>query len=446
MDKIRAGFMSTGFFGYPKEVIDSRAQGAYEAVKGLGIETVWSDPVVEDPDIGRAVEQLRAGGDFDLLICCVTTWTEPPKILGVLREFRHRPVLLWGLGGYTEGDSLISPASQAGTTAIRSALEAMDFKFKYIWDPPDAPMSLQAVKDFAVVAKAVRKLATSRIGMLGYADMGLYTAMFDGAKLRDQIGVEVESFDMLEVEQGVERADNEEAARLVAQMRRDWTFEQETSDEDLTRLAKIYLALKEKIAERDYVAFSPKCVYGMSRYMGFTPCMALSMLGDEVHCVCECDAPGAISQTMLGYVSGQPTTFMEWYEFWPDRVLAGVCGFAPFSFVEGPITVKGHGWAGFTGLINTSQLKEGRVTLNRLITFNDDLRMHIVTGQAVRPRKWEELGWEPPAPRFPAWEIILDEPVEEFAQKVAGQHYGVTYGDHAEKLEDLCQLLDITVI
>lgn len=446
MQKVRAGFVSTGFFAYPRDVIERRAMAAREALEGLDITLIVADPVVTDEDIPRAVGQLQAGGDFDLLVCCVTTWTESPKIIGVLREFRHRPILLWSLGGYSEDGRLVSPASAAGASAARGVLEAMGFKFKAVWDAPDAPMKLEEIREFAIVARAARRLTSSRIGLLGYADMGLYNTMFDGSKLRDQIGVEVEGFDMLQVEQRAAKVGEAEAKALVADMRAKWQFEQEPSDQDLERLARIYLALKERVDEREYVAFSPKCVQGMSPYMGFTPCMVLSMMGDVTHCVCECDVPGAITQTMLGYVSGQPTTFVEWYEFWPDKILGGVCGFVPFSMVEGPITVRRHGWGGFTGLISTSQMKEGRVTLARLITFNDDLRMHIVTAEGHRPGEWQELGWEPPAPRFPGLEFVLDEPVAEFAGHVASQHYALAYGDHSAELIELCRLLDIRVV
>jgi hypothetical protein len=72
--------------------------------------------------------------------------------------------------------------------------------------------------------------------------------------------------------------------------------------------------------------------------------------------------------------------------------------------------------------------------------------MHIVTGEAVSPRPWEEAGWEPPAPQLPSLEFKPDIPVDDFAQKVLGQHYIIAYGDQRSRLVDLCQLLGIEVI
>ncbi len=182
--------------------------------------------------------------------------------------------------------------------------------------------------------------------------------------------------------------------------------------------------------------------------MGCTACMAQSMLGDRTHFVCENDVPGMITQTMLGLLSGQPSTFMEIYEYFPDRILVGVCGFVPTSFIEdGKVRVRGHTWGGSSGgLVNTAQVRPGRVTLARLSPRGDPYRMHLVVGEALRPRAWEEMGWAPPAPRFPSMEIVPETAVEDFAHKALAQHYAVVYGDHRRRLEDLCRLLKIEVI
>jgi hypothetical protein len=70
----------------------------------------------------------------------------------------------------------------------------------------------------------------------------------------------------------------------------------------------------------------------------------------------------------------------------------------------------------------------------------------MATGDAVEPRKWEEAGWSPPAPQLPGLEIVLDSPVEKFAQDVMGQHYIISYGDNTETFKDLCALLGVEVI
>jgi len=42
--------------------------------------------------------------------------------------------------------------------------------------------------------------------------------------------------------------------------------------------------------------------------------------------------------------------------------------------------------------------------------------------------------------------VILDTPVEDFAQKVLSQHYILAYGDVTGELEELCRLLGVAVV
>jgi L-fucose isomerase-like protein len=130
-----------------------------------------------------------------------------------------------------------------------------------------------------------------------------------------------------------------------------------------------------------------------------------------------------------------------------DRVLVGVPDYVPAEVVDGPVQVRLTRFGLLSeGILNISRVKTGRVTLCRLASRGDRYRMHIVTGEAVAPRRWEEAGWEPPAPQLPSLEIILDGSVDDFAGKVLGQHYILAYGDHCGQLADLCKLLEIEVI
>jgi hypothetical protein len=72
--------------------------------------------------------------------------------------------------------------------------------------------------------------------------------------------------------------------------------------------------------------------------------------------------------------------------------------------------------------------------------------LHLVSGTARRPHRWEEAGWAQPAPQLPGLEIALDSPLEEFAERVLGQHYILSYGDNRGALSDLCRLLGVEVV
>ena len=149
----------------------------------------------------------------------------------------------------------------------------------------------------------------------------------------------------------------------------------------------------------------------------------------------------------MRYLTGQVGAYFEFYEFMKDRLLIGVPDFIPAAVAEGKIRARLSQFGMLSaGVLNISRVKTGRVTLCRLASRGDRYRMHIVTGEAVPPRSWEEAGWDQPAPQLPGLEVILDGSVEDFAQKVLGQHYIIAYGDHRSQLLDFCRLLGIDVI
>lgn len=447
MDGVKAGFVGFGCVAYPREIIEERTSKARKGLEEARLELVYTSPIGTLEEADRAIKDLKRE-DFDFLILCIASWIESPVVIRVTDEFREKPILLWGLGGYTQNNSLVSPASQAGTSGLRWTLEAMGYKFKYIYDFPDSSMSIDKVLSFSKVVKTIKNLRHSRIGMMGYADMGLYGCMFDGMSLRAKIGPEVEVFDMLEIVQKMNKVPNEEIQDLFKEKKKSWNINPDVREEAIKNAIHIYLAIKERIKEGFYNAISIKCVEGMKKYMNFPPCMVLTMLSEEMPAICEDDALGAVTQLMMYYLTGQSVPYVEMYEFMKDRILVGICGFVPPGATEGQVCVARYaGWGGLSeGIMNVSKMKTGSLTLVRLFSKGDNYKLHIATGKGLTPRRWEELGWEAPAPFFPSLEIKLDVPVEDFAQKVASQHYFVIYGNYKEDIKDLCKILDIEVI
>jgi L-fucose isomerase-like protein len=451
--KIKAGFVGFGEVNSPRELIERKVAAARRALEERDIELVATAPVCDDPqgeNEARARREL-AGADFDMLVVCVAGWIPSHSVISVIDGFAHKPMVLWGLTGHMEGGRLVTTADQAGTSALRDPMDALGYRFKYVYDSPDAPPTgADRVRHFGEVARAAALLRQARVGMMGYRDMNLYGTLVDGVSLRRLIGPEVEVFDTLEIVQKMEWADPEQLARVVAGLRQRWTFEQPVADSALQTGGRMYLAVMDKVAERGYQAVSLVDVFGVKKLLHFPPALVLQLLVDEggVASIPENDGLGAVTQLIVRYLTGQVGAYFEFYEFFTDRVLMGVPDYVPAEVVDGPVRVLP--WPGFGGLkdgiLNVSPVKTGRVTICRLASRGDRYRMHIATGQAVKPRPWEEAGWEPPAPQLPSLEVILDTPVEEFAEQVLSQHYIIAYGDHRQQLVDLCRLLGIEVI
>lgn len=451
MMKPKVGFVGFGEVNTPRDRVERKCGRAVEWLESAGLEVISTAPVSDDPegkDVRRAVAELQ-GKDFDLVITCLAGWIPSHAVVSVASEFAHFPLLLWGLSGEVESGRLVTTADQAGTTALRQTMEDLGLRVKYVPSFQNAPPPLAKITTYAKAAAALKVLHNAKIGMMGYRDMNLYATLFDGVSLRQRLGIEVEFFEMLEMVQRVEDLKAEAIKPVVDRINAQWTFERPANPEVIEKGVKYYLALREKVLERKYQAVSLLDVDGMKKLLQFPPAMIFMLLVDEMG-VCtipENDTLGAVTQLVTRALTGQASAYLEFYEFFTHGVLMGVPDYVPSAVVDGPVKVTPTSFGGLAGgLLNTSRIKTGKVTLARLGSRGDRYTLHVVSGEAVTPPRWEEAGWAPPAPQLPGLEIRLDADMEEFSQNVLGQHYILSHGDNRGLFRDFAQLAGIAVV
>ena len=451
MRKIKAGFVGFGEINTPREIIDRKCNQAQEQLKAEGIDLISTDPVSDDPsgeDVRRARKEL-ASEDFDVLIVCVAGWIPSHAVIDVIDPFRHKPMLLWGLTGWHEGGRFITTADQAGTTALRKPMEDLGYTFRYVVNYYGSPPPMEEIVSYAKAARAKSLLRGARIGMMGFRDMRLYGTLYDGVSLRSTIGPDVEFFEMLEMQQNIEILKGQDVRRLTEKVLDRWDFAKEPADGTVENAVRLYMAVSEKVKERGFEAVSLIDVDGVKKLMKFAPAGVFMLLHeeDDICTIPENDTLGSVTQLITRYLTGQVGAYLEFYEFMKDGVLMGVPDYVPSEIVDGQVTVMPNSFGEFgEGLLNVSKIKTGEITLARLSYSGNTYCMHVVTGEGKPPKKWEEAGWQPPAPQLPSLEIILDKPVEDFMQKVLGQHYIISYGNNVRLFEDLCSILGIEMI
>ena len=446
--KARAGFVGFGEVNTPKELIVNRCAAAARMLEEKGLELFITAPVCDDPQGNEATRARTdlAKTDFDLLILCVAGWIPSWAVFSVIEPFKHKPMVLWGLSGWQDGDRFVTTADQAGTTALRKPMQDMGYKFRYVvtnrWQKP----KIDEIVTYAEAARAAIQLKSSRIGMAGYRDMRLYGTLYDGISLKAAIGPEIEHFELLEIAQLMEQVDGNEISRIASALKQRWTFVREPRPGTVENSVRLFLALKAKIQDRNYQGFSYNDVDGIKKLMKFAPAGSLMLLHDEMD-ICsvpENDSMGAVTQLIVKNLTGQVAAYLEFYEFTIDGALMGVPDYVPSQIVDGKVTVMPNAFGDFgEGLLNVSKLKTGKVTICRLGYSGGEYAIHIATGTAREPAKWGEAGWAPPAPQLPSVEIAFDVPVEEFVQKVMSQHYIISYGDNRRVLEALCSILGV---
>lgn len=449
-NSVKTAFVGFGEINSPQELIKTMCDKARAEVKSLGIEVVSTDHVTDDPegkDVQRAISELK-GKNFDSLIICLAGWIPSHAVISITEEFRDKPMLLWGLAGERENGRVITPAPQAGTTALRKVFEDLGYKFRYVYNIIGKPSPLDKIKNFTVAASASKNVRKAKVGMMGFRDMKLYNTLYEGLSLKEKIGVEIEYFEMLEMVDESKVVDQDEVQQILEKIKNEWEFTKPVDENFLKKGISYYLAIKKIATYNNFNAISLKDVDGMKSLMSFPPAMIFMLLSDELNLctIPENDSMGAVTQLIVKQLTGQCAAYLEYYEFFENSVLMGVPDFVPAEIVDGKVRVTGASFGNISGgVLNISTIKTGELTLARLSNTGNEYTMHICRGEG-KLIKWEEAGWDYPAPQLPSLEIVTEIPVEEFAQNILGQHYIISYGDNTGVLRDYCYLNGIKVI
>ena len=448
----KVGFVCFGEVNTPFERLQLKHDEALCALKEKGYDLTDAGVVIDDEKYetaDRAVSLLR-GREYDCLILCVAGWVPTHAVIRVTDGFRHIPMVLWGLAGWYENGKLITTADQAGTTAIRPALEALGYTFKYIYSIVNKPLPIDKIDAYVTACHACSQLRSARIGSMGYRDMLLYGTQYEGNSMRGKFGVEVEPFEMLEMVQNIDTLDPKDIQDGIDYVKANWKIVKPCDDAVIEKGVKYALAVGKKIKERGYRAITLIDVDGMKKLLGFPPAMVFMLLERwyGVLTIPENDVMGALTQLVMQELSGQTVPYMEYYEFFENSMLIGVPDFIPVPATDGDVTLLPAAFGLLSSsLLNVSKVKTGYVTCARLVYVNGKYRMHVYTADARTPQPWNEFGWDDPAPQLPSLEVFPDScTVEEFAQKVSGQHVIVAYGDYTAQIKDFCTLMGIELI
>lgn len=446
----KIGFVGFGEVNTPVDVIIRKCSAAKEALEAEGLDLVSVYPVADDYEETQVKSAVEALGKekFDALVVCIAGWIPTHAVVKVTEHYRHLPMVLWGLCGWYEGDRLVTTADQAGTTGLRATFEGLGYKFKYVYDIIGKKTKSDVVANYCKAAVAAKTLLTDKVGMAGYRDMNLYGTLYDGMSLKKTTGIEIETFEMLEIQQRYEKLSEAEKRAVVDNRILKWNFLKPAKDEGMMMAAGYYLAVKQIAEERGYKSISIKDVDGMKKLCGFPPAPIFMLLSEDGYTtIPENDSLGAVTQLMMNRLTGQLAGYLEFYEFFENSVLAGVPDFVASDMIDGDTyTVLPAAFGLLTqGILNVSKVKTGELTMSRLVYKDGKYTMQVILGNGKTPPKWEECGWDQPAPQLSALEIEIPD-VENFAQNVACQHYIITYGDNRVKIADLCSILGIDVM
>jgi len=433
----KLAFLIIGHPDYPNDVAQPIAARCVERLRAEGVTVAFDDqPAVLPWEAARhAREALKR--EVDGVFLFLGTWIEGPTALAAIREFEHLPFAVWAFPMFEQGGRRESTGSFVSYAVLHGALERMGYRAKWLLGMPEHDETVASAVAFAHAAHAVERLKRARVGLIGYAAMGMYPGTFDHALLRRHIGPEVEQWDTYSLVHGAEyvaQREPERIAGVVAELRRLASIAEGVSDADLAKAAGLALALQDLAAERRLDAVNVKCQYELSQQYRMTACLPTSLLADRgVVASCEGDVLVTVTQLLLAAVTDQVTSYGDILDLQRKRMLLSSCGFAPFSLADDPAgrCIRPFTHPGFSGLMSSLVLRRGQVTFARLVEGRGDYRLLYGTGTGVETELRQGC--------FPALQVELDGDPDRLLSTLASQHLALCYGDITESLEDVCR-------
>ena len=435
-----------GYPGYPQDQVLDHVRESESWLRNLGADLVSAKTVIDLADCESAI-QTGTADNWDGVIVLIATWVEAPNVMRVLAAagLEKTPMLLWSHDNiWDPGEkATISFGAIASACVMRESLEEFDYRFKFVVGNPGKETLGKEIQSFVSAVRAISMLKNARLGLLGYVSMGMYTGLGDHIKVKKHFGTEIIHVDQYSLLAHLQDAPKEALEEEKKQLRQQWQIGSTVTEDLLDRTAAIYLRLQTLVKEQKLQALTVKCQYEMSIDFGFTPCVALSLLGANMPVSCEGDVYLLLSQMILAGITGETTTYGDVLAFLEDGVICAACGFAPKSFLakERP-AVETH-TALYSGMLITTSFKEQPVTVIRLANDKDGFKMHLIEGHTEEMKNFHEIG----CPAYAGSVIRFEnKSVLDFRQEVMSQHYAIVPGHHAEALREFCRLMDIRIV
>ena len=419
-----AGKFEVGFSEAPK-LLGECAKSLEDA--GVGI---YNCGVVmyDLKSMNDAADKL-SGKDLSALLVCVGTWSEDHHLLDLL-GYIDKPVILWAYPNIESG-------SMCGVHQICSVFTDIERKYYAVYGNPQDAETIEEIKKISKTIKLTSHLKRVRIGSVGGRIKGMTEIAFDEFAIKKKTGVRIVNLDETELLEAAKKIPTEEAQQELKKIRGE-NIKITSTENYMIESLQYYLGMKNLIKEYALEGIVVKCY---PNYMGRV-CLGYSLLSEEgIVCGCEGDVNSTVMMKMLYELTGQPIHNTDILHAYTDdnSLLFSHCGSGGFSLAAtkeeidlAPVRLADSGvCALFTA-------KTGMVTLANLVGTGENLRMCVMTGQAV-----------PANMDFPGnpLKVKMDMDVLEINKRIAkngiGHHWMAGYGDVSSELEAFCEINDI---
>ena len=416
---------------------------AWRRLQGLEAEFVGAPDLLFDADAvqGRLAELTR--GPLDLLLVLQATFTDATMTVA-LAEAIDAPLFLWSFPEPRTGGRLRLNAI-CGVNLAAHALGRAGRPYDYVNAEPDDPAALAEIDAAARAGAVRRKLADTRIGVVGLHPAGFDSCRYDAASLKSLFGVAVEPIDLAAFFGRAREVTDTDIQAIRDRVASEIDGLDGLDQDALAKSLRVYAALRRTADEGKFAGLAMRCWPEFFTELGGAACGPMGMMGEDgTPCGCEADVLGTLSTLILRWLSDAPAFNSDLVDVdaADDTAVFWHCGQAPVSMadLDGPRRATVHSNRRLP-LLYEFAFKPGRITLARLSQSKNQLRLVVGGGEVLkRPISFSGTSGV----------VRFDRPARQVMDAVIGEglehHMSLAYGDHRPALRRLARMLDIPAL
>lgn len=302
----------------------------------------------------------------------------------------------------------------------------------------------------AKVGRLLRKLRSTKFGVVGEHPAGMDSCHLDETTLKTRFGVGIEPIPLEAVFTRSRMITDEQIVAIRQGLDQKLNNLNDLEPTAVNGTLQVYAALKALATEKGVEGLAVRCWPEFFTELGCAACGAMSMLSDgfakqmPLPCSCEADINGTLTQFILQTLSGEPAfgTDIVGVDKVNNQIALWHCGLAPLSMADpedqprGTIHSNRH-----LPLLMDFTLKPGKVTIARISRATGDLRLVIGEGEILR---------EPKPFSGTAGTLRLDLSAEHFLDALINQglehHVSLTYGHYLHPLTVFADWINLPVV
>jgi L-fucose isomerase-like protein len=392
-------FGNRGFF--PASLMDSARKEMVEALTVMGYGYLIMDAAatrhgaVETPAEGAVYAKFlkQHEGEFDGVILCLPNFGDENGALVALKN-AGVPILVQA---YPDDLDKMAPALRrdafCGKLSVTDVFMQGGVKFTSLKPHTSAPGSkafADQVDYFAKVCRVVKALKDLRIGTLGARVTPFKTVRIDEVTLQKH-GITVESYDMSEIIDRVNKmGDSEAAYKQKAELLKAYADFSCVPESGFGKLVKLGVVMDSIVADNGLDAVAVRCWMELQQQLGISPCVVMSEMNNRnIIAACEVDVGNAVVMHALSRASGKVAGCLDWNNNYADddnKCILFHCGPIPADLMTAKGTVTSHAIleAGGGGCsshgCNVGRIAPTPFTFSSMLTDSGRLKFYIGEG------------------------------------------------------------------